>query len=42
VANYRRNFVPRGRYIFAVNLAERRPSLLTEQIDLLRRAFRDV
>jgi putative transposase len=42
VANYRRNFVPGGSYFFTVNLAERRLSLLTEYIDLLRRTFREV
>ena len=34
--------MPGGSYFFTVNLAERRLSLLTEYIDLLRRAFREV
>jgi putative transposase len=42
MANYRRNFVPGGSYFFTVNLADRRLSLLTEHIDLLRAAFRGV
>ncbi len=37
---YRRNFVAGGCYFFTVNLAERRLRLLTENIDLLRAAFR--
>jgi putative transposase len=37
---YRRNFVAGGCYFFTVNLAERRLRLLTDNIDLLRRAFR--
>jgi putative transposase len=41
MTNYRRNFVPGGRYFFTVNLADRRLRLLTEHIDLLRAAFRD-
>jgi putative transposase len=40
MTTYRRNFVPGGSYFFTVNLAERRWHLLTEQIDLLRTAFR--
>lgn len=42
MTNYRRNFLSGGSYFFTVNLAERRRRLLTENIDLLRRAFRDV
>ena len=40
MTNYRRNFVPGGSYFFTVNLADRRSRLLTENIDLLRAAFR--
>lgn len=39
---YRRNFVAGGSYFFTVNLAERRLRLLVDNIELLRRAFRDV
>ena len=39
MTNYRRQFVPGGTYFFIVNLAERRPSLLTEHIDALRAAL---
>src|SRR5438552_8536202 len=42
MANYRRNFMPGGSYFFTVNLAERRPALLTDHIDALRAAFRQV
>lgn len=38
---YRRNLVPGGSFFFTVNLAERRLSLLTDHIELLRAAFRD-
>ena len=37
---YRRNFVAGGTYFFTLNLAERRLSLLTDNIGLLRAAFR--
>jgi putative transposase len=37
---YRRNFVPGGSFFFTVNLAERRLSLLTDHIEVLRAAFR--
>jgi hypothetical protein len=37
---YRRNFVAGASYFFTVNLAERRLRLLTDNIDLLRVAFR--
>ena len=37
---YRRNFVAGASYFFTVNLAERRLRLLTDNIDLLRAAFR--
>ena len=40
VTDYRRNFVPGGSFFFTVNLADRRSRLLTQRIDLLRRAFR--
>jgi len=40
VTNYRRNFIPGGSYFFTVNLADRRSRLLTENIGLLRSAFR--
>ena len=42
MAHYRRNFLPGGSYFFTVNLADRRRALLTEHIDLLRAAFRQV
>jgi putative transposase len=42
MTNYRRNFVPGGSYFFTVNLADRRLRLLTENIELLRAAFRYV
>ena len=41
MTNYRRNFVPGGTYFFTVTLAERRLRLLTENVALLRAAFRD-
>ena len=41
MTNYRRNFVAGGCYFFTVNLAERRLRLLTDNIELLRAAFRD-
>jgi putative transposase len=37
---YRRNRVAGGTYFFTVNLADRRQSLLTDNIELLRQAFR--
>jgi putative transposase len=37
---YRRNLVTGGTYFFTVNLADRRWSLLTENVELLRAAFR--
>ena len=40
MTNYRRNFLNGGSYFFTVNLAERRSRLLTDQIGLLRAAFR--
>ena len=42
MGSYRRNLVPGGSYFFTVNLAERRLGLLTENIGLLRTAFRHV
>ncbi len=41
MTTYRRNFVAGGCYFFTVNLTERRSRLLTDQIELLRTAFRD-
>jgi len=41
MTSYRRNFVPGGTFFFTVNLAERKLSLLTGQIELLRAAFRE-
>jgi len=40
MTNYRRNFIPGGSYFFTVNLLDRRSRLLTDQIELLRKAFR--
>jgi len=40
MTNYRRNFLDGGSYFFTVNLAERRSRLLTDQVGLLRAAFR--
>lgn len=40
MTTYRRNFVAGGTYFFTVNLAERRSRLLTDEITLLRTAFR--
>lgn len=40
--NYRRAWCPGGTYFFTVNLLERRKSLLTEHIDLLRDSVREV
>ncbi|MGB8400770.1 REP-associated tyrosine transposase [Bradyrhizobium sp.] len=42
MTDYRRNFIAGGSFFFTVNLAERRLRLLTEHIDELRAAFRDV
>jgi len=42
MTSYRRNFVPGGSYFFTVNLADRRLSLLTDHVGLLRAAFRHV
>jgi putative transposase len=40
MTSYRRNLVPGGSYFFTVNLWDRRQRLLTDEIDLLRAAFR--
>jgi putative transposase len=42
MANYRRNLLPGGGYFFTVNLADRQRALLTDRIDVLRAAFRQV
>jgi putative transposase len=42
MTDYRRCRIPGGTYFFTVNLADRRQSLLTEHIDALRGAFREV
>lgn len=42
MANYRRSLVAGGTYFFTVNLEDRRLSLLTDHIDLLRAASRSV
>jgi putative transposase len=39
MTNYRRNFLSGGSFFFTVNLAERRLSLLTEHIDVLRKGI---
>ena len=39
---YRRNAVAGSSYFFTVNLADRRGALLTDNIELLRAAFREV
>jgi putative transposase len=41
MTNYRRVFIPGGRYFFTVNLDDRRSRLLTNHIDVLRSAFRE-
>jgi putative transposase len=40
MTNYRRNRIAGGSYFFTVNLADRRLKLLTENIAILRAAFR--
>jgi len=40
--NYRRNFLAGGRFFFTLNLTDRRQRLLTDNIALLRHAFKDV
>ncbi len=42
MTSYRRNFIPGGSFFFTVNLADRRHSLLTTHIELLRAAFREI
>jgi len=42
MTNYRRCRIPGGTYFFTVNLANRRQSLLTDHIQPLRDAFREV
>jgi REP-associated tyrosine transposase len=42
MTGYRRNFIPGGNFFFTVNLADRRLRLLTEHVDELRDAFREV
>ena len=41
MTNYRRNFLAGASFFFTANLADRRLGLLTDRIDLLRKAFRD-
>jgi putative transposase len=41
MTSYRRNFVRGGSFFFTVNLEDRRRTLLTDHIDLLRRALRE-
>jgi putative transposase len=40
MTNYRRNLVPGGSFFFTVNLLDRRSTLLTDHVQLLRDAFR--
>jgi putative transposase len=40
MVRYRRNYIPGGTYFFTVTLADRRSSVLVEQIAALRAAFR--
>jgi putative transposase len=42
MTSYRRNFALGGSYFFTLNLADRRRSLLTDNISALRNAFRIV
>jgi putative transposase len=42
MTDYRRCRLPGATYFFTVNLADRRQALLTEHIDALRAAFREV
>lgn len=42
MTNYRRHFVPGGGYFFTVALAERSATLLTDHIDVLRKAFQRI
>ncbi len=40
MVRYRRNFVPGGTYFFTVTVLDRRSSILVDEIDALRAAFR--
>src|SRR5438874_12946845 len=40
MVHYRRNFIPGGTFFFTVTLADRRSSMLVDNIGLLRHAFR--
>ena len=42
MTNYRRYKLKGGIYFFTVNIAERRKTLLTDRVDVLREAFRQV
>ena len=42
MTNYRRNLASGGTYFFSVNLADRSQTLLTDNVDSLRNAFRHV
>ena len=42
MTDYRRNFLVGGSFFFTVNLAERHLQLLTEHVDNLRTAFREI
>ncbi|MBI3896852.1 MAG: transposase [Gammaproteobacteria bacterium] len=42
MSRYRRTIAPGGTFLFTVNLADRRSSLLTDHIDLLRVAYSKV
>ncbi|MEH2588622.1 REP element-mobilizing transposase RayT [Bradyrhizobium sp. AZCC 1721] len=42
MTSYRRNFIPGGCFFFTVNLADRRLRLLTEYVEALRSAFREI
>ena len=42
MVNYRRNFLPGGTFFFTVTLRDRSSRALTDQIELLRAAFRVV
>ena len=42
MTEYRRYRLKGGTYFFTVNLAERKRKLLTDQIDALRGAFREI
>ena len=42
MTSYRRNFLAGGSFFFTVNLEERHLRLLTDHIDTLRQAFREI